>query len=245
VLLDVTGAEKAELHAREHKSIQTDRVQLRPGPEKDTRDCPVDLRPVPRPRPTGAGRSQRHSMRRAFRPTSAGPGRAARVHQILTNEKYIGNNVYNRRSFKLKRKRVANPPEMWIRRNGAFAGIVSVDRFEHVQQLIAERSRRFTATKSYWPTCVCCWNASATSLGCSLMKLTAWRQVPSTGIASRVSCGPYQLVGYTPDRDYEFLETNRRLRQFPLRDCYVHNRSVACSRRHSSGRSCNRVAGHQ
>jgi hypothetical protein len=25
------------------------------------------------------------------------------VHQVLTNEKYVGNNVYNRRSFKLKR----------------------------------------------------------------------------------------------------------------------------------------------
>jgi hypothetical protein len=37
------------------------------------------------------------------------------VQQILTNEKYIGNNVDNRRSFKLKRKRVANGPEMWIR----------------------------------------------------------------------------------------------------------------------------------
>jgi citrate lyase alpha subunit len=30
------------------------------------------------------------------------------VHQVLTNEKYIGNNVYNRISFKLKKKRVAN-----------------------------------------------------------------------------------------------------------------------------------------
>ncbi len=26
------------------------------------------------------------------------------VHQVLTNEKYIGNNVYNRTSFKLKKK---------------------------------------------------------------------------------------------------------------------------------------------
>ena len=37
------------------------------------------------------------------------------VHQVLTNEKYIGNNVYNRISFKLKKKRVVNPPDMWIR----------------------------------------------------------------------------------------------------------------------------------
>ena len=32
----------------------------------------------------------------------------ATVSEVLTNEKYIGNNVYNRISFKLKKTRVAN-----------------------------------------------------------------------------------------------------------------------------------------
>jgi hypothetical protein len=36
------------------------------------------------------------------------------VHEVLTNEKYIGNNVYNRISFKLKKLRVVNTPDMWI-----------------------------------------------------------------------------------------------------------------------------------
>ena len=44
------------------------------------------------------------------------------VHQVLTNEKYIGNNVYHRTSFKLKKKHVDNPPEKWIRADGVFAG---------------------------------------------------------------------------------------------------------------------------
>ena len=44
----------------------------------------------------------------------------ATVHEVLTNEKYVGNNVYNRVSFKLKKLRVVNPPDMWIRREGAF-----------------------------------------------------------------------------------------------------------------------------
>ena len=52
-------------------------------------------------------------------------GDALRVRQILVNPKYIGDNVYNRVSFKLKKKRVVNPPEMWIRREGAFAPVVS------------------------------------------------------------------------------------------------------------------------
>jgi len=33
------------------------------------------------------------------------------VEQVLTNEKYIGNDVYNRRSGKLSKHRMAMPPE--------------------------------------------------------------------------------------------------------------------------------------
>jgi len=34
----------------------------------------------------------------------------ATVREVLSNEKYIGNNSYNRRSFKLKKLRVVNTP---------------------------------------------------------------------------------------------------------------------------------------
>ena len=52
------------------------------------------------------------------------------VRGVLSNEKYIGNNIYNRRSFKLKKLRVVNGPEMWIRKDGAFEGIVPAE-FTH------------------------------------------------------------------------------------------------------------------
>ena len=55
----------------------------------------------------------------------------ATVHQVLTNEKYIGNNVYHRTSFKLKRKHVENPPDKWIRADGVFEGIVEPEPFSH------------------------------------------------------------------------------------------------------------------
>ncbi|WP_232353335.1 recombinase family protein [Cupriavidus oxalaticus] len=50
------------------------------------------------------------------------------MHQILTNEKYIGNNVYNRTSFKLKIKHRQNPPSEWIRKDDAFEVIVPMDQ---------------------------------------------------------------------------------------------------------------------
>lgn len=53
----------------------------------------------------------------------------ATVNQVLTNEKYIGNNVSNRISFKLKTKRVVNPESEWIRKEGAFEAIVEPSVF--------------------------------------------------------------------------------------------------------------------
>ena len=62
---------------------------------------------------------------RGIRTDLGRPWTRGTVREVLTNEKYIGNNVYNRRSFKLKKKRVVNAPDMWVRRDGIFDPIVS------------------------------------------------------------------------------------------------------------------------
>ena len=62
----------------------------------------------------------------------------------MTNEKYVGNNIYNRMSFKLKKKRVLNPPEMWIRSDAVFESIVPAELFTSAQTIIRERSRKYS-----------------------------------------------------------------------------------------------------
>src|SRR3546814_3074279 len=52
------------------------------------------------------------------------------VHQVLINGKYAGDNVWNRISFKLKKKRVRNSPDTWIRADGVFAPIIDRKLFE-------------------------------------------------------------------------------------------------------------------
>jgi hypothetical protein len=64
------------------------------------------------------------------------------VHQVLINEKYVGNNVWNHNSFKLKQTHVVNPPEEWIRANGAFRPIVNSILFKAAQSIIETRSYR-------------------------------------------------------------------------------------------------------
>jgi choline kinase len=65
------------------------------------------------------------------------------VHQVLINEKYIGNNVWNRGSFKLKKKRIRNS-HMWIRADGVFEPLIDRALFEAARAIITDRSKKLT-----------------------------------------------------------------------------------------------------
>ena len=143
VLVDQTGNIKSELSRGEHKSLQTDRVILTPGPDREIRIVRDIYRWF-----TDEGL---HEIEIAKRLNDQGVvtdlGRSwtrATVREILTNEKYIGNNVYNRVSFKLKKLRVINGPDMWIRKDCAFEAVVSQEAFYTAQGIIKARARRFS-----------------------------------------------------------------------------------------------------
>lgn len=63
------------------------------------------------------------------------------VRDVLTNEKYIGNIIYNRASFKLRKRHIENPTSMWIKRIGAFPPLIPVALFRKAQQ---ERKHRLS-----------------------------------------------------------------------------------------------------
>lgn len=67
------------------------------------------------------------------------PWSAHLVKQVLTNEKYAGTMTFNRGTQRMRTIRRANDPSKWIRREEAFEGIVTRERFD---QAIAERKRR-------------------------------------------------------------------------------------------------------
>ena len=145
VLVDQHGCLKTELGRGEHKSLQTDRVILVAGPEEEVRavnqiyrwfidDGIVESEIAGRLNNSG------------FKTDLGRPWTRATVHEVLTNEKYIGNNVYNRTSFKLKKLRVANTPEMWIRKENAFSPIVPSEVFYTVKGIMRARARRYTVS---------------------------------------------------------------------------------------------------
>src|SRR5205823_1353952 len=138
-LIDQSGTSKGVLSRGEQKSLQTDRVVLVPGPDHEVETVRLIYRSF-----VGNGKlesaiadtlNERGILTDLGRQWTRGT-----VHQVLINEKYIGNNVWNRGSFKLKRKRVRNSRDMWIRAEGVFKPIVDRSLFDAAQAIIRERS---------------------------------------------------------------------------------------------------------
>jgi DNA invertase Pin-like site-specific DNA recombinase len=211
LLIDEARTPKGTLSFGERKSLQTDRVILVPGP-------PQEVEIVRHIYRSFVERSIREreiaeELNKKNKPTDLGrQWTRATVHQVLTNEKYVGNNVYNRISFKLKRQRVANAPDMWVRSNGVFEPLVDADVFERARAIIEERSRKFSDEDLLELLRKLLENQGALSG----LIIDERDDMPSSSVyRSRFGSllRAYKLVGFTPDRDYRYLETNRMLRR--------------------------------
>lgn len=211
MLIDEHGQPKGLLGRGEHKSLQTDRVVLVPGP-------PTEVAVVNRIYEmfVGEGKAEKEiaSILNADGLTTdtGRPWTRGTVHQVLINEKYIGNNVFNRVSFKLKKKRVSNPPDMWIRCDGAFEAIVPPETFLQAQEIIAKRCLHLTDDEML----ECLTSILRTQGTLSGLIIDEMDGVPSSSVyRSRFGSllRAYQMIGYAPPRDYRFIEINRALRR--------------------------------
>ncbi len=211
LLIDEEHRPKEILELGHRKNIQTDRVVLVPGPKEEQqvvqriysdfvhegkleRQIADDLNR--QEVPTGLGRSWTRGL----------------VHQILINPKYIGANVYNRRSFKLKQRRVVNPEAMWVRKDGAFPALVDPTIFSKAGEIIQQRSQRFSNEEMLDKLR----NLLSTKGRLSAILIDEVEDMPSSS-AYKTRFGDmrraYSLIGYTPNRDYEYIEVNRFLRR--------------------------------
>lgn len=210
MLVDQAGEEKGILGPGQHKSIATDRVVLVRGPDDeieivrkvyrrfvDEGICEADIADELNSQGvlTDLGRLWTRGS----------------VHQLLINEKYIGNNLWARTSCKLKGAHVQNDPGEWIRADGVFPAIVPTELFEAAQAIIRQRSAKLSDDEML-------------KLLTEVLERTGYLSgmiideaegAPSSS-AFRTRFGSllraYTLVGFSPDHDYRYLETNRKLR---------------------------------
>lgn len=209
-LVDQAGHAKQLLNFREQKSLQTDRVILVPGPADELAVVQSIYKAFINER-RHEGEIAEALNRQGIRNAERGEWTRGTIHEVLTNEKYIGRNVYNRTSFKLKKRRVCNPPEMWIRKNEAFDPIVGEQDFFTAQGIIQARARRVSDEELLSRLKGLLEHQGRVS-GVLIDEVEgmASSAVYRHRFGSLVRA--YQLIGYTPERDFEFIEVNRRLR---------------------------------
>jgi DNA invertase Pin-like site-specific DNA recombinase len=209
-LVDEQGKPKAILSRGEHKSFQTDRVILTPGPPEEVEVVRRLYRLFVLQQRSETEIAEHLNAEGVVTDLSQRWTRAT-VHQVLTNEKYIGNNIFNRSSFKLKAKRVTNTPDMWVRKDGAFEGIVDPDFFDAAQRIIQARCARFTDDELLAKLSQLLEHKGALSG----VVIDEFEDMPSSSIyRSRFGSllQAYHLIGYSPTRDYRYIETNRAIR---------------------------------
>ena len=209
-LVDATGTPKAELVLGQHKSIQTDRIKLIPGPSEEVATVRWIYKQF-----VEAGYTEREIAEqlnnRGLQSDLARPWTKGAVHQVLTNEKYIGNNVWNRSSFKLKDEHVRNPPDQWVRADGAFPALVDPVLFAAAREIIQSRSYRMPDAEMLerlkQP-----YEKSGYLSGLIINESDDCPSSTEYQYRFGSLLRTYSLIGYTPSGDYDSVAANHQRR---------------------------------
>jgi len=209
ILLDETGSPKQELVMGQHKSLLTERVILMPGPDTE-REIVLwiyDQFIAGISETEIAAQLNAEGVKNHFgRPWSRGT-----VCEVLTNEKYIGNNLFNRTSGKMKSKAKPNPENEWIRKDRAFEPIVDIERFHTVQGIYREQNKKTTDEELLQGLR----DLYARQGRLSALIIDEADFLPPSSLFRTRFGGllrAYRMIGYTPERDYQYVAINQRLR---------------------------------
>ena len=210
-LIDQQGNFKTLLKMGEHKSFQMDRVILVAGPEEEIKVIHQIYEWFIQNNLSESQIAEKLNSENIKTDFNRAWTRNT-VHEVLTNEKYIGNNVFNKTSFKLKKAHVSNPIEQWIRKDQAFDAIVPLDMFYTAQGIIRERSRKYT-DKELLDLLKTLYQKHGFLSG---LIINESEITPKTGVYSNrfgSLLRAYELIGFKPERDFHYVEINKFLRK--------------------------------
>ncbi|MBX4898753.1 recombinase family protein [Rhizobium bangladeshense] len=210
-LIDERGQVKGILQRGEHKSIQTDRVILTMGPAEEVELVREIYRRFVH-QEESESEIAAELNKRGIKSDLGRNWTRGTIHQILINEKYAGDNVWNRRSFKLKKRHVRNDPDMWIRADGVFDAVIERSLFEAARTLINARSFRLS-DEEMLQSLRDLYRQRGSLSGIVIDECDGMPS--SSAYSSRFGSllRAYSLVGFDPDRDYRYVEINRELRK--------------------------------
>lgn len=202
-LVDEKERSKGILKKGDHKYLTTDHVRVRPG---DARELAIVRWIFNRFLEVKCETVVAWELNSQKVPSHTGkPWTRAMIGAILRDETYIGNLVFNRRSWKLRQARTSNPPEQWIRAEACLESIVDREIFAKANKFI--RERRVDLTEDEMLVRLRRTLLKERKLSVDIIDRTPGLPCVATCQAHFGSMrNLYRLLGYTPRRNYEFLE---------------------------------------
>jgi hypothetical protein len=142
-LLASDGTVKGRLCDKERKNIQSDRVVVVPG---DKREVSLVRRIYDWYVIQGLGCKRIADRLNAFGLCNdhGRPWNPQQIKSLLSNEKYVGTNVYGRTSRKLGGNWHRNLPADWSRANGAFPALVDQAKFRAAEAIRINRTHNLS-----------------------------------------------------------------------------------------------------
>jgi len=219
LVVDQNRNPKGILSRGEQKFLTTDRVILVPGPDDEIKIVREVFHIF-----TEEGKNTKTIANilneRGILSEQGRPWTKSMIYDMVTNPKYVGTNVTNRRSGKLNTRIVRNPPDMWVRRENAFTPIIEVGSFEKAQRITAERGHRHTSAEIL------------AALGILLKRegrltTTVMLESPNTpcpGVYRKHFGGlpeAYAAIGYISNRNFSKLSEARQLRKLCTQLCFA------------------------
>lgn len=206
------GVARGALAHLERKNNVTDRVILVPGPEGEValvrRIYALYLN-------DGMGDASIARLLNAegIQSEFGGLWTRALVTTVLTNGKYDGSLVFNRRSCKLSKPRTRNLPESWIVNDGAIGTLLDPGVFKRAQLERARRAQTFNP-EDLLEMLRSCYRSHGRI---TAKIIVSDRSIPDPNTFARYFgslAKAYELAGLTHVSPHPFVETKRRIKAF-------------------------------
>lgn len=209
--VDKNGAPRGLLAPGQQKPFKSDRVILVPGPKSEIEVVRRIFQDFASRKKNRTEIANGLNAKRIYN-SQGNPWQMQTIDILLRNEVYLGHNVYNRRSAKLRQRPVDNPPEMWIRRDNAFKPLVSSALFAKAQTVLSELAYRQELTdQEILDKLKALWRKEG---HLSMKILEASEDTPDWTVFARrfgSLMNAYKLIGFKPQARYNYAETGAKI----------------------------------
>ncbi|MGY3077076.1 hypothetical protein ACVWZZ_003447 [Bradyrhizobium sp. LM6.10] len=130
------------------------------------------------------------------------------IHNLLVNENYIGNIVYDRHPYRLRQRRSWTPADRWIRKIGAFEPVIAAELFAKAQSIIAVRKSQKGLSNEEMLKRLRILLQKKGRLTRAVIDAAPGVPRPSVyQLRFGTVRNAYRLIGYVPERDYGYIDS--------------------------------------